>query len=62
MSEFKKGDTVILKSGGPLMTIQDIGDYGRIKKGAACIWFDGKRKIEDVFDLETLESAGNETD
>ena len=25
--EFKIGDVVVLKSGGPRMTIQDIGDY-----------------------------------
>lgn len=62
MSELKKGDVVYLKSGGPRMTIQNIGDYTRIKNGACCIWFDGKKKYEDVFDLDTLELADEPDD
>lgn len=54
MSEFKKGDVVVLKSGGPHMTIRDIGDYGQIKNGAYCIWFEKTKKYEDVFDLDTI--------
>ena len=27
MSEIKKGDRVQLKSGGPVMTVQSVGDY-----------------------------------
>jgi uncharacterized protein YodC (DUF2158 family) len=48
MEKFKKGDVVVLKSGSPLMTIQDFGDYSKsasgIANGAFCIWFDGPKK------------------
>ena len=58
MSEIKKGDRVVLKSGGPLMTVQDIGDYlmsSGIEDGALCVWFDGNKPQEKVFDRATLE-------
>jgi uncharacterized protein YodC (DUF2158 family) len=45
MSEFKPGDVVRLKSGGPAMTVDEIE-----KKGTAvsvfCFWFDGAQ-LED---------------
>jgi uncharacterized protein YodC (DUF2158 family) len=60
MSEIKKGDRVILKSGGPVMTVQNIGDYSEsagIKDGALCAWFDEKTPKEKVFDLAALQKA-----
>ena len=30
MAEFKKGDKVMSKSGGPVMTIQSLGDYSKV--------------------------------
>ena len=48
MSEIKKGDRVVLKSGGALMTIQGIGDYSTsssIEDGALCVWFDGNKTL-----------------
>ncbi len=59
MSEFKKGDTVRLKSGGPVMTIQDIGDYAHSGRddAALCVWFAGANKIQEAFDLATLTPA-----
>ena len=52
MSEqFTKGDVVVLKSGGPKMTIKFI------EKGeAACSWFEGAKVSEASFDLEMLEA------
>ncbi|WP_461483431.1 DUF2158 domain-containing protein [Porticoccus sp.] len=58
MRNFKKGDTVMIKSGGPIMTIQDLGDYSLscgIENGAMCIWFIDQKPMEKVFDLDTLE-------
>jgi uncharacterized protein YodC (DUF2158 family) len=54
--EFQKGDVVQLKSGGPTMTIQDIGDFtsSGIQDGALCVWFDGKKKYSEVFDRSVL--------
>ena len=57
MSDIKKGDTVRLKSGGPVMTVQIIGDYSMnhgIDNGAMCVWFDGNKPMEKVFDIDSL--------
>ena len=42
MSDFKKGDIVLLKSGGPKMTIREIEDDGEI----LCVWFDEKNILQ----------------
>lgn len=55
--EFKIGDVVELKSGGPRMTIENIDNYsfsGAAEIKAKCIWFDGKKMQENVFDLAVL--------
>lgn len=53
-TKLKAGDVVVLKSGGPSMTIEDIGEYS-FKIKAKCTWFEGAKKITDCFALETLE-------
>lgn len=58
MSDFNKGDQVKLKSGGPVMTVQNIGDYGPLgpEEGVSCTWFDAKHvRNEHVFDAAVLE-------
>ncbi|MGH1438855.1 MAG: YodC family protein [Cellvibrionaceae bacterium] len=57
MSQIKKGDTVMLKSGGPIMTVQSIGDYSMsgIENGVLCVWFDSNTPMEKVFDIDGLE-------
>ena len=58
MSELSKGMVVQLASGGPKMTIVDLGDYSPMsaKNGAKCVWFDGKNmKQEEVFDVAVLK-------
>jgi uncharacterized protein YodC (DUF2158 family) len=61
MAEFKKGDTVRLNSGGPLMTITNLGDYGPTgpEDGVKCVWFDGSRREEEVFDRAVLKISDN---
>jgi uncharacterized protein YodC (DUF2158 family) len=62
MPEFKKGDVVKLKSGGPKMTIDDISEYGSGNNSnmrAICIWFDGGERNEGSFRLDTLEIAND---
>jgi len=61
MSDIKKGDQVQLKSGGPIMTVQEIGDYSMsdgIENGAKCVWFDGNKplniSIGEYIDFETM--------
>lgn len=60
MSEIKKGDVVQLKSGGPKMSVEDVGDYSGMgtgpKNGAYCLWFDEKSKPNNkVFDVAVLK-------
>jgi uncharacterized protein YodC (DUF2158 family) len=57
--EFKRGDAVVLKYGGPQMTILEIGNYpdAGISRGLLCAWFDGRETVEGIFDPETVESC-----
>ncbi|WP_298407723.1 DUF2158 domain-containing protein [Janthinobacterium sp.] len=62
MASFKKGDVVKLKSGGPHMTVESLDDYSDgagigIKDGVYCIWFDGAKKVGEVFDAATLDAS-----
>jgi uncharacterized protein YodC (DUF2158 family) len=59
MEEFKEGDTVQLKSGGPQMTIEGIGKYGAgaTRDNAKCVWFEGKNVKNAVFELHMLTKA-----
>jgi uncharacterized protein YodC (DUF2158 family) len=54
--EFKAGDVVQLKSGGPEMTIEGIGLYGMgaTHEVAKCVWVEGKNRKEAVFEVVTL--------
>jgi uncharacterized protein YodC (DUF2158 family) len=54
MHDFKEGDTVRLKSGGPFMTIDHIGTASR-PDNASCVWFDGTKKERGIFPLSGLE-------
>ena len=54
MSDFKGGDVVQLKSGGPHMTIQRVYP-NPTPSNAKCKWFEEKRTIkEEDFTLESL--------
>ncbi|WP_133030685.1 DUF2158 domain-containing protein [Sphingomonas sp. PP-CE-1G-424] len=54
MSEFVKGDTVKLKSSGPVMTVTNVGEnYGTPTVWTT--WFDGQKKLEGDFPPEALE-------
>lgn len=54
MADLKVGDTVVLKSGSPVMTIARLFAIQGGKIVAECIWFDGVNKKEGDFPLETL--------
>ena len=52
--EFKVGDRVQLKSGGPTMTVRFAGDeYGT--KVVYCAWFDGNEEQKGKFPPGTLK-------
>ncbi|HLX65290.1 MAG TPA: DUF2158 domain-containing protein [Planctomycetota bacterium] len=60
MSEFKQGDVVRLKSGGPDMTVENIADYAvdrDAKQSVKCAWFQGKTLNREVFSLDMLEKV-----
>ncbi|TPE60543.1 DUF2158 domain-containing protein [Sandaracinobacter neustonicus] len=55
MTDFKPGDTVQLKSGGPIMTIDQIGTRsGRPESAAWCQWFEKTKLETGVFPLTSL--------
>jgi uncharacterized protein YodC (DUF2158 family) len=41
----KAGDTVELKSGGPMMTVEVVFDDGEVK----CVWFAGEKQQTHIF-------------
>jgi uncharacterized protein YodC (DUF2158 family) len=60
MPAFKSGDLVILKSGGPIMTIDtvntDIFDDNKIT-GVLCFWFVGTKLERARFDHAAIDPA-----
>lgn len=57
MTDFVKGDTVQLKSGGPIMTVTDVGEHQIQGSLVWTMWFDGKKKMDDTFPPEALKKA-----
>ena len=51
MSKFKSGDVVVLKSGGPKMTVAQY----ETEKEISCIWFNGNEKEGGLFLEDQLE-------
>ena len=60
MPRFKSGDLVVLKSGGPTMTVDtvnaDIFDDNKMT-GIFCVWFVGKKLERVRFDHRAVEHA-----
>jgi uncharacterized protein YodC (DUF2158 family) len=60
MTVVKSGDLVVLKSGGPVMTVDtvntDILDDSKIT-GVLCVWFIGEKLERVRFDYRALEPA-----
>jgi len=48
MAEFKPGDLVQLRSGGPIMTVEQVGKTAMLQEDAVwCVWFEkvGSRQV-----------------
>ncbi len=64
MSEFKVGNVVRLKSGGPKMTIEQYPCYDmgiEYTDKVKCVWFDRNKIFSNIFPIETIElDEGNE--
>jgi uncharacterized protein YodC (DUF2158 family) len=54
---FKPGDTVQLKSGGPTMTIGRLEDMNN-ELHAVCTWFAGTKREVGTFPVSTLKHVG----
>ena len=54
-NQFKEGDVVRLKSGGPKMTVEWVSDV--TPPLAGCVWFEGEIVRKDDFPQFTLELA-----
>jgi uncharacterized protein YodC (DUF2158 family) len=52
---FKDGDIVVLKSGGPNMTVEVASTY--MTGLVYCSWFDGKKVKKEQFQPEALKLA-----
>jgi uncharacterized protein YodC (DUF2158 family) len=50
MNDLTAGNVIVLKSGGPLMTIRRVED-----RGAYCEWFDGSSNKGAKFSLSQLK-------
>ncbi len=58
---FEAGATVALKSGGPVMTVDSVGDeYGTMT--AWCVWFDGRKQVRASFAVTSLKSVSMDDD
>jgi len=56
MSEtFQLGDVVVLKSGGPKMTVSMTGDDSFQRPTVWCDWFEGNKKISGTFPPSSLK-------
>jgi uncharacterized protein YodC (DUF2158 family) len=63
MAEFSVGDTVVLKSGGPPMTVMSVTDLhaGPVDEPQYnCAWFDGQRDRERWFPESALKKHDEE--
>ena len=57
---FVKGDTVRLKSGGPVMTIKDIETEDGATHSAGdfqCVWFEKNKQFNGCFDPITVSKV-----
>jgi uncharacterized protein YodC (DUF2158 family) len=55
--DFRIGDVVQLKSGGPKMTVEQIGDQGERRLMIRCGWFEGDARKHGSFPPAALKKA-----
>ena len=57
MAEFKTGDLVQLKSGGPTMTVKSAPDDSTYSDEYHCVWFAGSKLSDGHFLADSLLSV-----
>ncbi|MCA0246340.1 MAG: DUF2158 domain-containing protein [Proteobacteria bacterium] len=55
-TNWKPGNLVELKAGGPLMVVDSVDHYGKVW----CSWFAGKKHEKAGFAAETLQTPSEE--
>jgi uncharacterized protein YodC (DUF2158 family) len=55
MNQIKLGDVVQLKSGGPRMTVAEVGTTAGGVPSAWCDWFEGNKPLKSTFPIQSLE-------
>jgi len=55
--QIQPGDVVQLKSGGPKMTVSEVGPDGAGQIRAWCQWFEGTKAHADSFPVTSLKLA-----
>jgi uncharacterized protein YodC (DUF2158 family) len=55
------GDTVVLKSGSPVMTVNQVATMNGIMS-AWCVWFDGKKEARATFPITSLKPIDMDAD
>ena len=56
--QWKEGDLVRLKSGGPQMVVDRVIYYSDDSTSVCCVWFDNDKKQESSFPPGGLEECG----
>jgi uncharacterized protein YodC (DUF2158 family) len=57
---FAVGDTVKLKSGGPIMTVEDVDSGDGANVDIICVWFEKNQRQDGRFKAGTLKQANVE--
>ena len=63
-TKFQRGDLVILRSGGPVMTVERESLWSRTSAtptSVVCAWFDGPRKMQQSFSMDSLKAAPDQS-
>jgi len=57
MSNITIGECVVVKSGGPVMTVEEVDDFTPQgpENGARCVWFDENKPMERIFEVQALK-------
>jgi uncharacterized protein YodC (DUF2158 family) len=53
---FKAGDVIVLRSGGPIMTVTDCEQDETGVMKVWCVWFDGNKQLNGVFPAAAVQT------
>lgn len=59
IAPFKPGDIVVVRSGGPKMTVSQCAEDGLGKMKVWCEWFEGTKQMSGTFSPAVLKLSDN---